>query len=978
MGLTVGELNVQLEASTKEFNERLDEAEERIEQLSAAAEQASERSRRSFLQIAKAIGTLNIAIGTTAASAFGFANILRRFGIVVPQVRVAFILLGTALAAVGLSRIGKEGIQLAAAFEQTEVALETLTGSASAAAIVLETVNEIVLETPFALTELANVARTMAIVFGDSADTIAEFTRITADIAAISGKNVEQIGQQIQRAVVSGLASAEVLRESGITQLLVEQSGAISAAELSGERLLQAFRDLTAEGGRAFRAAARQTQTLAGALSNAEIAATSFTREFGKALSPATIIRANAVEDAFVNLRAALQSVAPIIVALSTVLNTVLAASFRAASFTIRGLAILVEGLGVGLTALQVIIVGLAAFVEGVFRAQFDALRGVFKLLTGDIDGAVMAFKDIIDVGDSPVIKLLGNVLTTAAVAGEDLTNSFRGLIGSSTILQKLADVVGFSTEATRVFGNTAGNAAQQVEELTKRTDEQVAALEQLRKLGDALGTTTIDERVEALGREIGALSLLQVADMDRELLNRRLLDLAQERARLQGQIAAEQRAGEDLPAILAAVNQQISALAQIDPRAATEFAIALSDAISQAGDSATEQILAAAQVRQQIIEAETANRIAAEKRIEAERIAADKRVVAARQAAEGQLRGDIRQAQLAAITDERIRALAVIQDEIVAVEELGRISGNRLLTEQRLNQLTEERVRLEQELAESQRAQRQARQILPDVLGRVDEQIGQVAAIDPARATMLAVQLQDALIAAGDDPEALAQAAANFGLKVQEVLNELQVPTFGETVGDTVLFGIQRALTGGDIGIGPVFADSLIAFGQPALNELFEDAVENFGNLLDSVLESAAGFLEGLELGGLGESFGKFGEFLKGPLGKATIGLVGQGISAALRGDEVTSQAARTVSSAVESAQRVRGIVAGPTSIAVAQVDRAISDAFIETNFILRRIEENTRATAVQTSDTGTGSVPTGGTSEATQALANEGPSFV
>ncbi|MEE9128404.1 MAG: tape measure protein, partial [Phycisphaerales bacterium] len=413
MGLTVGELNVQLEASTKEFNERLDEAEERIEQLSSAAEEGAERTRKSFLSFAKAIGTLNIAIGTTAAGAVGFRNVLRSIGIAIPQVRVGLILIGSALAALGLSRIGREGIQLAAAFEQTEVALETLTGSASAAAIVLETVNEIVLETPFALTELANVARTMAIVFGDSADTIAEFTRITADIAAISGKNVEQIGQQIQRAVVSGLASAEVLRESGITQLLVEQSGAISAAELSGERLLQAFRDLTAEGGRAFRAAARQTQTLAGALSNAEIAATSFTREFGKALSPATIIRANAIEDAFVNLRAALQSVAPIIVAVSTIFNTVLAASFRAASFSIRGLAILVEGIGVGLTALQVIIVGLAAFVEGVFRAQFDALRGVFKLLTGDIDGAVMAFKDIIDIGDSPVIKLLGNVLNT-------------------------------------------------------------------------------------------------------------------------------------------------------------------------------------------------------------------------------------------------------------------------------------------------------------------------------------------------------------------------------------------------------------------------------------------------------------------------------------------------------------------------------------------------------------------------------------
>lgn len=978
MGLTVGELNVQLEASTKEFNERLDEAEERIEQLTNAAEEGAEKTRKSFLSFAKAIGTLNIAIGTTAASAVGFRNVLRAIGVAVPQVRIALIAAGAALAALGLSRFGREGIQLAAAFEQTEVALETLTGSASAAAIVLETVNEIVLETPFALTELANVARTMAIVFGDSAETISEFTRITADIAAISGKNVEQIGQQIQRAVVSGLASAEVLRESGITQLLLEQSGAISSAELSGERLLQAFRDLTAEGGRAFRAAARQTQTLAGALSNAAIAATSFQREFGKALSPATIIRANATEDAFVNLRAAIRDVAPIITALSSVFTTVLAFGLRFVTFQIRALGLVISTIGPFLTAFQAAIVGIALVIDVALKNAVNGIRVAFKFLTGDITGAVDALGDFIDFTDSPVFELFGNVLNTAADAGENFVNSFRGLVASTAITQKLADVIGFSTEATNAFGNAAGNAAQQVEDLTKRTDEQVAALEQLRKLGDALGTTTIDQRIEALGREIGALSTLQVAAQDRALLDQRLLELAQERARLQGQIAAEARAGEDLPAILAAVNQQISALAQVDPRAATEFAIALSDALSQAGDSATEQILAAALVRQQIIDAETSNRIAAEKRIEAERIAADKRVAAARQAAEEQLETGIRQGQLAAITDERIRALAIIQDEIAAVEELGRISGNRLLTEERLNQLTAERVRLEQELAESQRAQRDAAQILPDVLGRVNEQIGRVAEIDPARATMLAVQLQDALRAAGDDPEALVQAAINFGEQVKAVLADVQLPTFGQTVADTVLGGIQSALTGGDIGVGQVFADSLIAFGQPALNKLFEEAVENFGNLLDDVLSSAAGFLEGIDFGGLGEAFGGLGTFLQGPAGKAAIGVIGQGISSALRSDEVTSQAARTVTSAVESTARVRGIVSGPTSIAVAQVDRAIADAFIETNFILRRIEENTRATATQTSDTGTGSVPSGGTSEATQALANEGPSFV
>jgi len=47
---------------------------------------------------------------------------------------------------------------------------------------------------------------------------------------------------------------------------------------------------------------------------------------------------------------------------------------------------------------------------------------------------------------------------------------------------------------------------------------------------------------------------------------------------------------------------------------------------------------------------------------------------------------------------------------------------------------------------------------------------------------------------------------------------------------------------------------------------------------------------------------------------------------------------------------------VAGPTSIGVAQVDRAISESFVETNALLARIELNTRATAGAASSAGAG----------------------
>lgn len=171
----------------------------------------------------------------------------------------------------------------------------------------------------------------------------------------------------------------------------------------------------------------------------------------------------------------------------------------------------------------------------------------------------------------------------------------------------------------------------------------------------------------------------------------------------------------------------------------------------------------------------------------------------------------------------------------------------------------------------------------------------------------------------------------------------------------------------------------------QEGLTTAFDEAVDFFGGKLDDVLKSAGGFIGGLlgdegALGGIGtffdEKLGKGGGEL---FGKAATGILGAGLTAFAQrnAEDSASQVAAGVTSAVTSTQAVRGIVAGPTQIAVAQVDRAISDAFIETNRILGRIEENTRSTAVSTSDTGTGSVPVGGTDESIQALANEGPSL-
>jgi hypothetical protein len=979
MGLTVGELNVQLEASTKEFREALDEVAKRVEDIAGTTEQGTERAGNAFRNFGVAVSAAGVAINAASLAGFTFGKTLTRIALVIPGLRVLLIGLGAVLGLLALRKFANRGIELAASFEQVAVALETLTGSAETAQTVLAEVNKIVLETPFGLNELANVARQLAIVFGDDADAISEFTRITADIAAVSGKSVEQIGGQIQRAVTSGLGAAEVLREAGITALLLEQAGATDVAALRGEALLEAFRGLTAEGGKAFGAAARQALTLTGALSNAEIAQNEFNRAFGDALAPTTITRAKNTQDAFVALREVVIDLTPAIRAIATIFSTIFNFAVDASVAAIRALIIPLKQLELALAVVQVIIVGFAAAVDITFKAALNAIIGLFRLLTGDIEGARQAFAEIGSViEDSPVVTLLTNVLMTASVAAEDLLNSMRGLLRAVPIFGALAEAIGFSTENTDKFARSQEKVAKETEEVTERTEAEVEALEELNKvLRDVGGETGID-RIRALDQEIIRVSLLKTNLQDATQQGRVLTLLAQERTRL---AQLEVSASQGIRGTLARVNEQIAALSEIDPAAATDFAISLSEALTGAGTELTDQIVAAAEVSQSIRDFEQADRLQKEKEAADERerlqTAADREIQTAREA----LVSGLRVAQLAAITDETIRRIAVLNDEIAAVEELGRITGDRALAEEQINLLIEQRVALEADLAAQQAAERQARAQLPQTLAAINQQIAELAEIDPERATRFALDLQRALVQAGDDPQALLKAATNLAQRLREELATLEVPTLGQSIGQDVFRGISDALTGQDFNFGQTLADSLTEFGQPALDKLFEEAVADFGKAFEGAIQAGASFLEGLDLGGAGGGiFSGIGDFFDSAAGKASIGLIGQGISTALKfGDEdISASAARNIQSAVTSVQAVRGIVAGPTQIAVAQVDRAISDAFVETNLILRRIEANTRASAANGGRGGDSLAPPDPNSDATRILIGESESLI
>jgi hypothetical protein len=92
-----------------------------------------------------------------------------------------------------------------------------------------------------------------------------------------------------------------------------------------------------------------------------------------------------------------------------------------------------------------------------------------------------------------------------------------------------------------------------------------------------------------------------------------------------------------------------------------------------------------------------------------------------------------------------------------------------------------------------------------------------------------------------------------------------------------------------------------------------------------------------------LGDLFKDFFGSVGQSLGSAILGMVAL-VGMLLTSGGSSSWSPSGVQSGVTSHEAVRGVIAGETSIPIAEIGESLQDALIPTNGILSRIEENTR----------------------------------
>lgn len=1009
MALNVGELSVELEARTREFEERLRRSEKALDGVADTAEDASKRIEVSLEGVIGAITDLTtaFAIFTPQGRAAGI-GLLRLAGLF-PPLRIAVIGLTAAFAGFRLLRLSDEGLALSASFEQVAISLGILTGSAANARTVLGEVQKIVLATPFGLQELANVSKQLAVVFGENTAAISEFTAITADIAAISGRPVEQIGSQLQRAITSGLASAEVLRESGITQLLLEVSGATDSAALSGQALLDAFRALTREGGRGFGAAAAQAVSLAGAISNAEIASENFARALGDALSPATTARALNTQTAFGNLENAIAGLAPTIEAFTVVTAGLINTLVNLGVVLVTRVGSILAGLQFTFAAILVAGSALAVGIEGLIRTFAVLGTAIAQVVSGDILGAFRTIAEF-DIGEIAALDTLNtsleNLDETATIANRSVSG-FTGALGTiADAALDSAEALGIDTQALR--DNTEARTRSNAEIKVAAAEAQKAALAQLELAGahqkalDSFGNVSgIEAEINALDREIARLGVLVQGVGDVTRFEEQRAAAIEARVQLAERIAA---AEENLPAVLAAINEQIRAISEIDPRAGVRAAQEFSDALTGAGADPRQQIQAAAEVLQSLRE-EQAER---DRAIRTDAIADEKqqRETAARTLAQIVQRAE--DSRLSALG----RQISALNRQIVLARELADLSGDQESGARAVLALQQERTRISDAQFDALQAEAdatdrivQAQARLPEVLANTREQIARLSELDPEAAADFSRRLAEGLDRAGEDTILAERVAGDIAQQVLAKTTEV-APTIAARLSSSIGEALRAVFNGEAVNFGVLIGEVLFRSATEALDEAFRKSIDLFRDLLTQAIKSSGEAIGGLfggigdalgglfgaggVLSGIGDIFGEGGalsgigsffeldEAQAKAFGNLALGTLGAGLQAFARDDEITSQAAN-IRSAVDSAQRVRGIVAGPTSIGIAQVDRGIRDAFLPTERFLAAIERNTRQTATSVSPEGNASqAPSSGADPASAILTTESESLI
>ena len=205
---------------------------------------------------------------------------------------------GGALAAMGITSLGKKFAKLSIDFEQTRTSFITFLKDAEKADKTLADLQNLSVITPFTIDQINKGGKSL-LAFGTSADKLTGTLSKIGDVAAGTGKDFNELVTIYGKAQVAGTIYAEDInqlveagvpiisefaKQLGVTESEVKKLA--SEGKIGFNELETAFENLTSQGGLFFNLMADQSKILGGRISTLEGNFSLFGRAIGDQLTP--------------------------------------------------------------------------------------------------------------------------------------------------------------------------------------------------------------------------------------------------------------------------------------------------------------------------------------------------------------------------------------------------------------------------------------------------------------------------------------------------------------------------------------------------------------------------------------------------------------------------------------------------------------------------------------------------------------------
>ncbi len=497
MAITVGELQVQLDATTTQLKQGLDEANRKIKRFETRTKKSTKASAKAFKRVGQAVLALGVALG------------LLRIGRIFKDLIV-------------------DAINTSAAFETYETQLANFLGTNEEAADTLQRFETLAAKTPFSIKEITQAGANLGAVAISNKEALFDLTFAASNLAAVTGLSLQQSSNNLQRAISGGIAAADLFRERGVRALVEAITGIPDLTKVPLAEQKRLILEVFGAGGIYAEAAESLNFTLGGAMSNLGDAFISLKARLGDTFAAGIIA---SLREGMIPL---LESMTESIVKNHD--------AFRDLSF--QGVIVLAKALVFLGRSFAVVINIISGFLEFLDRgrsklAAFSLSIGFLGNLVGAVDDATLE-----------VLNEEFNRLATQAENGQVGLNKFKeALDTTANQAEKLArglekiNIGEFETETDAAKAKNAElKAALEKARLAREAAELARQFEEGQKRANALRAAA-EKRVLATMREqrLEALSLKDERLKEIFLLDEKIGMLVRDAAISGNEILAQQ-----------------------------------------------------------------------------------------------------------------------------------------------------------------------------------------------------------------------------------------------------------------------------------------------------------------------------------------------------------------------------------------------------------------------------------------------------